>query len=128
MESVAVLNNGPVAAAFDYDGKTYEYPVGEPVVVPMQVANFHFAVEATPSGKLVRNKSEYVKDEHGGIHQSWYYNRLASYSPYGLLHGNKEDQDKEKFKEFREWFDSGVTFKLIKSPKGLTKEQFAALK
>lgn len=125
---IAVYNEGPVEPELFYNGQGYRYPVGKAVVVPYEIAYFHFAIELR-GGKLVRQKTD--NDDRS---QSWYNNRLSTYLPYGLKHpraGDPEDEKKAnlaKFKEFEEWFANGLSFKLVKSSSALTQDEFAKLK
>jgi len=128
MDNVVILNNGPAEYAFDYAGETYPFPVGEPKTIPYMAAYHIFGIEAAPTGKLIRNKAETYKDAQGAVWQTQYQNRIASYSPYGLVHGKDKERDEEKFKEFRTWFDRGFDYKPLKTPKNMTLEQFKALK
>ena len=106
-----------------YGGTPYLYPVGEVKVVSAEVAYFHFAVEVQ-GGKLIREKADSAPDGS----QSWYANRIASYSPYGLTHGRPEDRDPKKFKEFRSWFADGLEFRIVKTPRAMSAEEFDKLK
>ncbi len=120
---IAVRNKGPIEPELFYGGKGYQYPVDHVTVVPYEVAYFHFAVEVQ-GGKLVREKRDVSPDGS----QSWYSNRMASYSPYGLTHGRTEDRDHKAFKEFRAWFSDGIDFRIVKTPRSMTTAEFDNLK
>jgi hypothetical protein len=119
---IAVRNRGPVEPELFYGGKPYTYPMGEVTIVPYEVAYFHYAIEVK-GGKLTRDKA--VNNPDGS--QTWYENRIASYSPYGLTHGRLEDRDPQKFKEFRSWFSDGLDFKIVKTPKIMSPNDFDKL-
>jgi hypothetical protein len=130
---VAIRNKGhgpgarkdsePFYPGWLYGGKMYEYPVNEITVVPYEVAYFHFAIELQ-GGKLIREKEHSAPDGS----QSWYANRVATHSPYGLTHGRADERDPQRFKEFRAWYSDGIEFKLVKSPRVLSTEEFDRIK
>jgi hypothetical protein len=120
---IAVKNKGPVEPELFYGGKPYQYPVNEVTVVPYEVAYFHFAIELQ-GGKLFREKRDSAPDGS----QSWYANRVATYSPYGLTHGRLDERDPKEFKKFRDWFSDGLEFKLVKTPRVLSSEEFDRIK
>jgi hypothetical protein len=120
---IAVKNKGPFPEEWLYGGKLYKYPVNEVTIVPFEVAYFHFAIDLQ-GGKLFRD----MRDSADDGSQSWYANRVATYSPYGLTHGRPEDRDPKTFKEFRAWFRDGLEFKLVKTPRVMSAEEFDRIK
>ncbi len=120
---IAVRNRGPIEPELFYGGKGYQYPMDHVTVVPYEVAYFHYAIEVE-GGKVFRNKADINPDGS----QSWYSNRIASYSPYGLTHGRAEDRDHKAFKEFRTWFSDGLDFAIEKTRHSMSTEEFDKLK
>jgi hypothetical protein len=122
-DKIAVLNNGPVDPELWYGGKPRRFVVGKAIVIPAIEAYHHFGVEVQ-GGKIVRNKADMNPDGT----QTQYASRVASLSPYGLIHGPEKHRNEAKFKEFRDWFENGLQFKVVKSVKEIDSQEFSHLK
>lgn len=123
--NIAVLNSGPVdpVPGMWYDGKAKRFPIGKAIVISSMEAYHHFGVEVR-NGKIWRDKSDTNPDGT----QTQYASRVASLSPYGLIYGKPEHKNEAEFKAMRDWFDTGLQFKVVKATKELDEPEFARLK
>lgn len=106
---VWVKNNNEANWSLYFDSKEYNYPAGEAVRVPAEVAWFHFAFD-TREGKNYRD-FEGGKDNRG---TPWYESRLMAYGALQMPHVRQE------FKNFQ--------FKVSQSPRKIAAVDFDKIK